>query len=82
VIFFTADFAISGNDCPEVFGEHFLAVFVDFAEPDCPESCALSGKGESADAAEEVEVGRFIHKVLRGVTPEHSAGPRGCRNSA
>ncbi len=68
---------------PEVFSEDFLAVFVDLAEPDCPESCPLCGEGEASDAAEEVEVGWFIHvKVLRGVTPEHSAGPRGCRNSA
>jgi hypothetical protein len=34
----------------KVFGEHFLAVFVEFDEGDCAESCPLCGEGESADA--------------------------------
>jgi hypothetical protein len=34
----------------KVFGEDFLAVFVDFTEGDCPESCPLCGEGESADS--------------------------------
>jgi hypothetical protein len=43
----------------KVFGEHFLAVPVDLAEPDCPESCPLRCKCEAADAAKEVEVRRL-----------------------
>jgi hypothetical protein len=48
-----------GQNCPEVFLEDFLAVFVEFDKGDCSESCPLSGKSESADTAEEVEVRRL-----------------------
>ena len=44
----------------KVFGEDFLAVFVDFTEGDCPKSCPLCGKGESSDTAKEIDVCRFI----------------------
>lgn len=45
--------------------DNILAKFVDLAEPDCPESCPLGGKGESTDAAEEVEVRWLIHPTPR-----------------
>ena len=44
----------------ESFGKDSAAVGVDFAESDGAESCPLRGKGESADAAEEIEVGEVM----------------------
>jgi hypothetical protein len=33
--------------------QHFPAIFVDLAEPDCAESCPFCGKGKSADLMPE-----------------------------
>jgi hypothetical protein len=41
------DCAFGVGHSPEVFGEHFLAVLVEFDEGDCPESCPLCSEGEA-----------------------------------
>jgi hypothetical protein len=48
----------------KVFGDDFPAVPVDFAEGDCPESCPLRCKGESADPAKEVNMSWLIHATI------------------
>jgi len=57
----------------KVFGEDFLAVFVDLTEPDCPESCPLGCECEPADPAEEVKVSEFHLVYARETASKRTA---------